>query len=168
MYLPFNFLFVILLLKNNQAFPYVLLNGFEAYAYDARKKGRFSEIMYTPLVYNESKWLEFSAKSSGWYNQSKQIYDALEPGKNRSIEEKSFHDYKVLHEVNELGIVVTANDTDNISSQGRMICPTLYTSPPPSMNAITFQNVDLSSMNSFKSLILASLSLNGKLFPKCT
>ena len=42
---------------------------------------------YAPLVTNVTEWIAFSQKQVHWYEKSKEIFDQLEPGHNRTDED---------------------------------------------------------------------------------
>ena len=59
--------------KTNETFPEVDVIGFESYAQTARQKGKFVEIMYSPIITNVESWLNFSLSYSTWYSDSQKF-----------------------------------------------------------------------------------------------
>jgi hypothetical protein len=146
-----------LLLKHEGEFPYFAVKSFEAKAYEARHEAHFLTITYAPIVTSESAWLEFSKTSRGWLEDSKYAYDQLEPGYNRASEPLPTPLKDIIWSVNEDNVLVQRKGRGNF-------VPSFMISPPPVVSNATFENIDLFSIKSFKSVALASVTLKDSVF----
>jgi len=145
-------------------FPYFVVPGFEAYAYEARTQAGLEMIQYAPIANNVQQWINFSQTTRTWIDESKQIYDDLNRGENRAAEPSA-----ALKPLPPYVYQYTSDGSFATIDHGfRLFVPSLQTSPPPLENATHYENVDLFSNRLFKDLCLASVSLKGKpmlLFP---
>ncbi|MDG6999173.1 MAG: hypothetical protein JRN15_08675 [Nitrososphaerota archaeon] len=140
-------------------FPYFVVPGFEAYAHEARTQAGFEMIQYAPIANNVQQWINFSQATRTWIDESRQIYDDLNPGENRAAEPSA-----ALKPLPPYVYEYTSDGSFTTIDHGfRLFVPSLQTSPPPLENATHYENVDLFSNRMFKDVCLASVSLKGKL-----
>jgi hypothetical protein len=109
-------------------------------------------------VIDEDKWINFTQYTRGWLDESKRIYDTLQPGQNRSMEAKT-------PELPEIVWAINDQDGSLVKRSGRgNFVPTLHISPPPLNNGEIYQNVDLFSDPNYKAVSLAAVKLKDAVF----
>jgi hypothetical protein len=116
-------------------------------------------ITYAPIATNEASWIEFSQASREWLDESKYIFDELEPGQDRSKEPKTPPFDDVVWSINEDGSLA--------KRKGRgLFAPSFMISPPPMNNGNIFENIDLFSHPNYKSVTLAAVKLKDAVFSR--
>ena len=139
----------------NSEFPHFSIPAFEAYAYDARTLAGFEVITYAPVAVKRREWTEFAQSSRGWLDESKRIFDILEPGQNRSAEPP----------VAELPMFVFnygENGTLSPLIENTLFVPSLHISPPPFQESKIYQNINMFSQPDYREVSFAAVSLQGK------
>ena len=139
-------------------FPYFIVPGFEAYAYQARTQAGLEMIQYAPIANDVQQWINFTETTRTWIDESKQIYDDLNPGANRAAEPST-----ALKPLPPYVYQYASNGNFTTLNEGfQLFVPSLQTSPPPLENASYYENVDLFSDPLYKAVSLASVKLKGK------
>jgi hypothetical protein len=147
----------VIALQTNQIFPYVRVPAFETHAYEARKQAWFEIVEYAPVAYSAQDWVAFSLQNVGWLDESKRIYDELEPGLNRSQESPTLAGPSVVLRMNRV-----TDQFEPWMGSGTFY-PKFHTSPPPPADKpIAFQNLDLFSIPEYKAVSLAAVAVKGK------
>jgi hypothetical protein len=116
-------------------------------------------IIYAPIAINEQEWVNFSQYSSDWLDESKFIYDILQPGQNRTLEPKApvLPDYVWSYNQDDKSIL------EQRSGRGNFV-PSYQISPPPVNSGEIFFNIDLFSDPNYKSISLAAVKLKDAVF----
>jgi hypothetical protein len=111
-------------------------------------------------VIDEEEWLNFTQYTRDWYDESKFIYDILEPGKNRSLEAKT----RALPNV----VWSYSNNHSLVERDGRgNFVPSFHISPPPIYNVnVIYENIDLFSDANYKNISLAAVKLKDAVFSR--
>lgn len=140
-------------------FPFFTIPNFEVKAYGTRHEAKLEAITYAPIVQKHEleQYLDFANSSRGWLVQSRQIFDKLQPGQNRSSEPPANPFPPTLLCVDH------AKDKKYYSKVLLSPClleaewhmPLLQVSPPPFMNQ-TFHNIDLLTDPVYKKIIKAA------------
>ena len=143
--------------KPAESFPYVTVPAFEARAYEARIKGGFEMITYAPVATNLQEWINFSTSHIDWYQESKEMFDQLEPGLNRTEETPLQSIPPVVYRLNNDGLGKAWEDN-------RLFCPSVHTSPPPLASAKAIMNVDFFSHPEILAVSLAAEKLKDAVF----
>jgi len=138
-------------------FPNVTVPAFEVKAFEARTKAGFEMVSYAPVARNLDEWIAFSTENTGWFQESKEIFDQLEPGQNRSLEAPVTSMPSAVYRLGEDGI-------GDPWANNRLFCPSMHTSPPPSESASIIMNVDFFSSPEFLAVSLASEQLKDAVF----
>lgn len=142
-------------------FPYFSVPAWEAAAYESRQLAGFETVTYAPVAQKIDRWLNFTQQSRGWLDESKRIYDDLEPGLERSSEPPTGPLPNVVWNFNsEIGILVP------MERNGLMV-PSLHTSPPPLLSTTVYQNVDMFSNPEYRAVSLAAVELKGEFIHCC-
>mgnify|MGYP005847545603 CR=1 FL=1 len=153
------------LIEENEALPFFAVPYFEVKAASARHQASFEVVTYAPIVTAKqlTRYLEFSNQTRGWIDDSKRLYDTLEPGKNRSAEAP----------IPPLPLQLWKPTSDGgyeIDEGSSIMVPSLHISPPPveqeASASPVYQNVNLWSDPDYKDVTLASLSLKDAVFSK--
>jgi hypothetical protein len=133
------------------------VKSFEAKAYEARQQAKFEIIAYAPIATSETSWLNFSKENRDWIQESKYIYDQLEPGYNRAAEPLPIPLEDVVWSFTEQNTL--------IQRKGRGIfAPSFMISPPPVMSNGTYENIDLFSNPACKAVSVAAVTLKDSVF----
>lgn len=114
---------------------------------------------YAPLANSVNDWLDFAQKSRHWLDDSKVIFDKLEPGMNRSSEPATPELAMTVWGINEDYMHVPWNETG-------LFAPILHTSPPPKADGHSYQNINLFSDPNFADVSLAAINLHDSVFSK--
>jgi hypothetical protein len=116
-------------------------------------------ITYAPIVTKESSWIEYSQANRDWLDDSKFIFDQLEPGSDRASEPKATALADVIWSIGEDGSLAPR--------KGRGIfAPSFMISPPPINNGEIYENIDLFSNPNYKSVTLAAVKLKDAVFSR--
>lgn len=144
------------------------MQGFESYGSIGRMKGRLSEIMYAPVVYDAPSWLNYSGMHSNWYLESLEIYNKLQTNSSKEYDYNTYTKYYNQKNPanNGQGLYVFDRITQSftIVTEKSVAYPSFHTSPPPPMDAIAFQNIDLNSVPAFRKISIAAVALNDAVF----
>ena len=116
-------------------------------------------IIYAPITINEPSWLNFSQNTRDWLDESKLIYDVLQPGQNRSLEPKTPLLPDVVWSYNPEDTSILEQRT----GRGNFV-PSYQISPPPVNSGDIFFNIDLFSDPNYKSISLAAVKLQDAVF----
>ena len=111
------------------------------------------------------QWLNFSVSNQNWIEESKEIYDMLEPGEDRSFEGERATIEKQLWGFDTNGNIIpygTQSTTTNNASA--VVTPIFHTSPPPKPDKVEFQNINVFSDPTYESASLAAVELMGKFY----
>jgi hypothetical protein len=132
---------------------------FEAKAYEARKQAGLQTIIYAPIAINEEVWVNFTQNTRDWLDESKFIYDILQPGQNRSLEPMApmLPEYVWSYSEEDPSIL------EQRSGRGNFV-PSYQISPPPVNSGEIFFNIDLFSDPNYKSISLAAVKLKDAVF----
>ena len=153
--------------EHEAEFPYFAIPSFEAKAHEARIQAGFEVVVYGPVAPKIEPWLEFAQASRGWLDESKVMYDALEPGQNRSDEPAT----PMLPDAVYDYVPSPTNASADLKkrTQKGFFLPSLHVSPPPVLPAgvYPYQNVNMFSNPVYKDISLASVELKGKEKEKC-
>ena len=140
-------------------FPHFSVPAFESHAFESRQLAGFETITYAPIGIRIDQWLDFANKSRGWLDESKDIFDELQPGQNRSLEPPTPPLEDVLWQYDEnLNLVPR--------TRNGLIVPSLHTSPPPVLTTQHYQNVDMFSDEACRLASLAAVQLKNSVFSK--
>jgi hypothetical protein len=108
------------------------------------------------------EWINFTQYTRGWLDQSKNLYDVLEPGHNRSMEPVAPELPDIIWSIDQQahdGSLVERTEDGNFA-------PILHTSPPPLNNGRVYQNIDIFSNPESKSVSLAAVKLRDAVFSR--
>jgi hypothetical protein len=151
--------FVTLNSKNNQqSFPYVSVPAFEVQSHAARLSSDVELFVYAPVAYNFSEWISFANATKNWFDDSKFIYDMLNPGSNRSADLPRGYLPPVVYRFDENGFKTPWYGEDTTVSP---FCPRLYTSPPPYLGDGIVQNEDLYTNELYKTVSSHAAEIKG-------
>ena len=166
-------------MKTNETFPFARIPAFEAYAFDARQKGKFDEIIYSPVVIRDDlkKWLNFSNTNRHWIIESTVISENLTKETSTTEIESSFFNisedsssipnttYFIFNENSTNLTPLVYNESDTNVQHG-ILYPIFQTSPPPrktsSASTTNLAVIDLSSNRVYHSVSAAAIELKGK------
>jgi hypothetical protein len=141
--------------KSSDSFPYFVVPSFEVFAHEARKLSGSEVFMYAPIVEDAPAWSRFATQTSAqWLQESKTIFDALEPGLNRSMEHAPASVSNTIWSISDDGRLWPWKDSGTF-------VPSLHTSPPPVNDMSVQQNINLFSNENYKTAGLASIHLKG-------
>lgn len=155
-------------------FPYVAVPSFEVQAHTTRydSGGGIDVLFYAPIVSNFTKWVQFTNETKHWLEESKYLYDKMEPGNNRSNETPRMYLPPVVYKFDNVTgqhiVPWFGTPSDQVDDNTDTFCPRLYTSPPPYMGDGIVQNEDLFSNRKYKSMSDASIQLQGKVIFVCS
>lgn len=136
-------------MNNQQTFPHVSVPGFEVQSHAARISSGIEWFKYAPIAFNFREWITFANATKGWLDDSKLIYDQLNPGSNRSADPPRTYLPPVVYRFDENGFRVPwFGDETNATP----FCPRLYTSPPPYQGDGIVQNEDLYTKELYKAV----------------
>jgi hypothetical protein len=146
-------------LERGALFPYFSIPNYEAKAYELREQALFGTVAFAPIVRHDEldQYLDFANQTRDWLDQSKQIYDGVEPGFNRSSEPptppipKSLLCVDHQEEKKDYSEVLKKP----CSAQAEWYLPLHHISPPPLPNA-KFQNLDFLSDPTYKRITEAA------------
>jgi hypothetical protein len=111
-------------------------------------------------VIEEDKWINFTQYTRNWLDESKFIYDVLEPGKNRSLEPKAPPLPNAVWSYSE-------DDRSLVKRDGRgNFVPSFHISPPPFNSGEISENIDLFSDDNYKNISLAAVKLKDAVFSR--
>lgn len=133
------------------------MKSFEAKAYEARQQAKFLTIAYAPIATSETSWLEFSKENRDWIQESKYIYDQLEPGYNRVAE-------PVPPPLEDVVWSFTQQNTLTQRKGRGIFAPSFMISPPPVISNGTYENIDFFSNPACKAVSVAAVTLNDSVF----
>jgi hypothetical protein len=138
-------------------FPYFAVPAWEAAAYESRIQAGFETVTYAPVTQKRELWLNFTQASRGWLDESKRIYDDLEPGKNRAAEPPTGPLPNAVYDFDDDG-ELTERERDGL------MVPSLHVSPPPLQSVDIYQNINMFSNPQYRGVSQASAKLKGKSF----
>jgi hypothetical protein len=148
-------------------FPFFAIPSFEVKAHGVRSEALFETVSFAPLVqYNDlDNYFQFVNASRGWLDESKAMYDKLEPGKNRSMEPLTPPISPTMN------CVTRTVDKEHYSQVMTSPCfidsesylPLLQISPPPFPNQ-TYQNIDYLTDPTFKTISKAARDVSNVVF----
>ena len=136
-------------------FPHFAVPAFESLAYEARLQGGFEVIMYAPVANQLSAWLDFTQETRQWLDESKEMYDNLEPGEDRSAEPPVGPLPDMVFDYDENGQLVPR-------TRDGFFTPILHVSPPPVPEMEIYQNINLFSKQEYRDVGDATVMLRGK------
>jgi hypothetical protein len=113
---------------------------------------------YAPIVSDQEKWINFTLTTHGWLDESKRLYDFLEPGKNRSLEPPA----PQLPPI----VFTLTNGTAAPREPGGIFVPRFLVSPPPILTAKPYANLDLYVIADLKSVSDAAVQLKDAVFSR--
>jgi hypothetical protein len=149
------------------------INTQKSDAYNARRNSAIDVIIYAPIVSNDeyntsdddsilSRYLEYTRSTRSWLDESRRIFDTLQPGYNRSIEPIILSLPSVMYDIDPL----TKNFVARSSISNSSNAPVLHVSPPPAVRGneyVPYQNINMLSLPEMKNVADASVTLQGKL-----
>lgn len=135
-------------------FPYFAVPSWEAAAYESRIQAGFETVTYAPVNQKLDRWLDFSQVSRGWLDESKQIYDDLVPGKNRSSEPPVGPLPNIVWDVDDDGTLIERK-------RNGLMVTSLHVSPPPLPSVEVYQNINFFSNPEYRAVSHACVELKG-------
>jgi hypothetical protein len=146
--------------EHEAEFPFFSIPYFEVKAHAARAQASFDVVTYAPVVFGTQmdQYLTFANATRGWYDQSRVMYDELEPGMNRSAEP--------LASALPTELWTEDGNGTRLIDEGvvPIAIPSLHISPPPPLTDKVRQNIDLWRDVRYKTVTLASLTLKDAVF----
>lgn len=138
-------------------FPYFAVPAFEASAYQSRIQAGFETVTYAPIISRRNRWLNFTQNTRAWLDESKAIYDELEPGKNRAAEAPVGPLPDAIWDIGDgLNGKLVEREQD-----GLMVV-SLHVSPPPLESVKVYQNINYFSNPEYEDISVACVQLKGK------
>jgi hypothetical protein len=154
-------------MEHRASFPFFSIPNFEVKAYGTRKDAKFETVAFAPIVqlHQLDQYLTFANASRNWLEESKLIYDKLEPGKDRSKEHPTplFPDSLMCVDHREYEKDKSKVLLSPCSVQADEYLPLLHISPPPLMNE-TFNNIDFYTDPTYKTLTTAAKLVSDVVF----
>lgn len=154
-------------LEHGGKFPNFKIPNYEVKAFGMRNEALFETVAFAPIVKHEEleQYLVFANDTRGWVEESKKIYDELEPGKNRSSEPITPPFPKTLMCVDHREY---QKDYSKVlvgpcAIQKEEYLPLLQISPPPYINE-TFNNIDFFSDFLYQEIVMAASQVKDLVF----
>jgi hypothetical protein len=148
-------------------FPFHSVPNYEAKAFELREQALFGTVAFAPIVQHDEldQYLDYANQTRDWLDKSKQIYDWVQPGFNRSGEPptppipQSLLCVDHREEKKDYSEVLK----EPCSGQAEWFLPLRHISPPPLPNA-TFHNIDFLSDPTYEELTKAANEVSNVVF----